>query len=96
MENSCIKEKPSHHREIRELKLLMRSATFCNDSKLIEPEKPGEKWKIIGDPTEASLLVAARKNGFDWEEEMKKKSTNCRASLRLQTEVHELHTPARW
>ncbi len=59
------------HQEIRELKLLLRSATFCNDSKLIEA-KPKGKWKIIGDPTEASLLVAARKNGFNWEEEIKK------------------------
>ncbi len=59
------------HREIRELELLMRSATFCNDSKFMEGE-PGDKWKIIGDPTEASLLVAARKNGFKWEEEIKK------------------------
>ena len=40
-----------------------------------EPEgtmKTGGKWRILGDPTEASLLVAARKNGFNWEEEMKK------------------------
>ncbi len=60
------------HEEIRELRLLMRSATFANDAQLIEPSKPGEKWKILGDPTEAALLVAARKNGFDWEERIKK------------------------
>ncbi|MFA0833170.1 MAG: cation-translocating P-type ATPase [Methanobacterium formicicum] len=66
------KGSPIDHREIRELKLLLRSATFCNDSKLIEAETPQDKWKIIGDPTEASLLVAARKNGFNWEEEIEK------------------------
>lgn len=60
------------HKDVRELKLLMRSATFANDAKLVEPSKPGKKWKILGDPTEASLLVAARKNGFDWESELKK------------------------
>ncbi len=54
--------------QIRELRLLMRSATFANDAKLVEPSKSGEKWKILGDPTEAALLVAARKNGFDWKE----------------------------
>jgi len=63
---------PVSHHEVRELKLLMRSATFCNDAKLLKPEGPNEKWKILGDPTEAALLVAARKNGFDWEDEMKK------------------------
>jgi len=67
------KGKPINHREIRELKLLMRAATFCNDSKLIEPDEPGGKWKIIGDPTEAALLVAAKKSGFDWEEQLAKK-----------------------
>lgn len=60
------------HKDVRELKLLMRSATFANDAKILEPEKPGEKWKITGDPTEASLLVAAKKNGFDWETELEK------------------------
>nr|WP_319373592.1 cation-transporting P-type ATPase [uncultured Methanobacterium sp.] len=66
------KGSPIDHQEIRELKLLLRSATFCNDSKLIETENPQDKWKIIGDPTEASLRVAARKNGFNWEEEIEK------------------------
>lgn len=60
------------HKDVLELKLLMRSATFANDAKLIPPEKPGEKWKIYGDPTEASLLVAAQKNGFNWEAELEK------------------------
>lgn len=59
------------HEQIRELRLLMRSATFANDAKLVKPSKLGEKWKILGDPTEAALLVAARKNGFDWKERIK-------------------------
>ncbi|ADZ09764.1 ATPase, P-type (transporting), HAD superfamily, subfamily IC [Methanobacterium lacus] len=60
------------HKDVLELKLLMRSATFANDAKLVPPEKPGDNWKIYGDPTEASLLVAAQKNGFDWEAELAK------------------------
>ncbi|MCC7550652.1 MAG: cation-transporting P-type ATPase [Methanobacterium sp.] len=60
------------HHEIQELKLLMRAATFCNDSKLIEPDEPGGKWKVIGDPTEAALLVAAKKSGFDYKEQLAK------------------------
>lgn len=60
------------HKDVRELKLLMRSATFANDAKILEPKKPDAKWTITGDPTEASLLVAARKNGFDWESELEK------------------------
>lgn len=63
------KEVNSH--EIREIKLLMRAASFCNDAKLIAPQGSGEKWRVLGDPTEAALLVSAEKIGFDWEEEMK-------------------------
>lgn len=57
--------------EMKELKLLMRTSAFCNDAKLIPPNE-GEKWKIIGDPTEASLLVAAYKSGFNLKEELKR------------------------
>ncbi len=57
--------------EMEELKLLMRTSAFCNDAKLIPPSD-GKKWKIIGDPTEASLLVAAYKSGFNLEEEIKR------------------------
>ncbi|MEN4017460.1 MAG: cation-transporting P-type ATPase [Methanobacterium sp.] len=57
--------------EMKELKLLMRTSAFCNDAKLIPPDEGG-KWKIIGDPTEASLLVAAYKSGFNLEEELKR------------------------
>lgn len=59
------------HEQVRELRLLMRSATFANDAKLLEPANPHDKWKISGDPTEAALLVAAKKNGFEWEERIK-------------------------
>jgi magnesium-transporting ATPase (P-type) len=66
------KGKEISYDEMKELKLLMRTAAFCNDAQLIEPQKEGEKWKILGDPTEASLLVAAYKSGFNLEEELKK------------------------
>ncbi|MDI6724361.1 MAG: cation-transporting P-type ATPase [Methanobacterium sp.] len=58
--------------EMKELKLLMRTSAFCNDAKLIPPKKEGGIWKILGDPTEASLLVAAAKSGFNLEEEIQR------------------------
>jgi Ca2+-transporting ATPase len=66
------KGKEISYDEMKELKLLMRTAAFCNDAKLVEPQKEGEKWKILGDPTEASLLVAAYKCDFNLEEELKR------------------------
>lgn len=58
--------------EMKELKLLMRTAAFCNDAKLIPPKNESKNWKILGDPTEASLLVAAAKSGFVLEEEIQR------------------------
>ncbi|HIH61904.1 MAG TPA: cation-transporting P-type ATPase, partial [Methanobacteriales archaeon] len=60
------------HKDIREIKLLMRAASFCNDAELIPPDDENREWRIIGDPTEAALLVAAKKIGFDRDKQMEK------------------------
>ncbi|EKD63390.1 MAG: hypothetical protein ACD_51C00283G0043 [uncultured bacterium] len=44
------------------LKFLSQAATLCNNSKLVQEK---DKWKIIGDPTEGSLLTASEKMGFE-------------------------------
>uniref|UniRef100_Q477U8 ATPase, E1-E2 type n=1 Tax=Dechloromonas aromatica (strain RCB) TaxID=159087 RepID=Q477U8_DECAR len=38
------------------------AGALCNDASL---SREGQHWKITGDPTEAALLVAARKGGLD-------------------------------
>jgi len=50
----------------------MRAASFCNDAELIPPDDENREWRIIGDPTEAALLVAAKKIGFDRDKQMEK------------------------
>lgn len=53
------------------LKFLLTIGTLCNDAKLDESqgEKDGERsWRIIGDPTEGALVVAAAKAGIVSEE----------------------------
>jgi len=52
------------------LRLLFRAASFCNNARLIPPGSPQEKWRIVGDPTEAALLVAAKKASMDYETEL--------------------------
>ncbi|MBN1438114.1 MAG: cation-translocating P-type ATPase [Anaerolineales bacterium] len=49
--------------------LLLRGAALCNDARLEESgESEGEKtWRMIGDPTEGALLVAAAKAGLQRE-----------------------------
>ena len=46
--------------------LLLRGAVLCNDARLEESgEAEGEKtWRMIGDPTEGALMVAAVKAGI--------------------------------
>jgi magnesium-transporting ATPase (P-type) len=50
---------------------LLRIASFCNNSKLLRPEEEQEQWRILGDPTEAALLVAAQKFKYDYETELR-------------------------
>ena len=54
---------------IRRLEPMMRAMTFCNDSKVLAPAED-KGWRVIGDPTEGCLLVAAQKAGFDLQNEL--------------------------
>src|SRR5450830_1865361 len=66
--------------EYREsIEKLARIAAFCNNSRLIPPVPENEKWSILGDPTEAALVVAAKKSGFDLD-----------SGLRAQPRIYEL------
>jgi magnesium-transporting ATPase (P-type) len=51
------------------LKPLMTIACLCNNARLVSPEEEKGRWTIVGDPTEAALLVAAGKWGYDWSAE---------------------------
>jgi Ca2+-transporting ATPase len=43
-----------------ELRLLLRDLVLCNDARLVGPE--GDQWRVVGDPMEAALLIAAAKH----------------------------------
>ncbi len=49
-----------------DLDLLLRAMVLCNDARLVPPEADGDPWRVLGDPTEAALLVAAGKGGMDF------------------------------
>jgi P-type Ca2+ transporter type 2C len=53
-----------------ELKMLLTIGCLCNDSNL-EKDTQTENWKVKGDPTEGSLVVAAAKADI-WEEDLDK------------------------
>ena len=54
---------------------LLHSSVLCNDAKLEEAdseEGKGKFWRIIGDPTEGAMVVAAAKAGL-WREDLEKR-----------------------
>ena len=55
------------------IELLLCGSLLCNDAKLeLIGEEKGEKiWRMIGDPTEGAMVVAAAKAGFHREEKEK-------------------------
>jgi len=53
----------------RRLDALLRAMTFANDAKVLAPSDD-KGWRVVGDPTEGCLLVAAQKVGFDLTDEL--------------------------
>ena len=47
---------------------LFDACVLCNNAGLLPPGTERERWGILGDPTEAALLVMAAKGGLDVEE----------------------------
>jgi magnesium-transporting ATPase (P-type) len=46
----------------------LAAAVLCNNARLRPPASDSDAWTVIGDPTEAAMLVSAAKAGFDIEE----------------------------
>jgi magnesium-transporting ATPase (P-type) len=44
---------------------LLIAASLCNNTRLLPPSEAEPRWTILGDPTEAALLVAAAKAGLN-------------------------------
>jgi potassium/sodium efflux P-type ATPase len=47
------------------LRRLLLAASLCNNSRLLTPDDEHPYWRVLGDPTEAALKVAALKFGLD-------------------------------
>ena len=55
--------------ENQDLRQLLLAASLCNNSRLLPPGPETSHWSILGDPTEAALVVAAQKGKLDLAEE---------------------------
>ena len=54
-----------------DLQEILRAILLCNNSRLISPQGEETAWRILGDPTEAALKVAAFKGDLAEEEELR-------------------------
>lgn len=54
-----------------DLRLALRIGAVCNHARL-QRKGSRSRWEVLGDPTEAALLVLAAKAGYDPEEERKR------------------------
>ena len=76
----------SHQDDLEQddLRLLFRTAYFCNNSRLIPPEAEEDPWTILGDPTEAALKVVALK----YEAELGQEQQGCSRIRELPFDSH--------
>lgn len=56
------------------LKMLLTVAGLCNNARLLPPNGESPHWTVLGDPTEAALLVAAAKSGLNLEDKARRAS----------------------
>jgi Ca2+-transporting ATPase len=52
-----------------DLRQLLVAGALCNTARLLPPDHGSARWTVLGDPTEAALLVAALKGGLNIEAE---------------------------
>ncbi len=62
-----VNGEPAGEREIQPFLLLLRIGSICNAARLQAPRDQRVTWRVLGDPTEGALLVAAAKAGIDRE-----------------------------
>ena len=52
-----------------EVRRVLSAAALCTDARLLPPSEESARYMVLGDPTEAALLVVAEKGGIDLEKE---------------------------
>ena len=80
-----------------ELRLLVAGGALCSNARLVAPEEKGGRYTVLGDPTEACLLVSAQKAGLtleDLEHEMPRvRELPFESRRKRMTTIHQLKRP---
>lgn len=56
---------PVAEQEDGDVRQLLTAAALCTNARLLPPGEGSPGWSVLGDPTEAALVVAALKGGLD-------------------------------
>ena len=80
-----------------ELRLLVSGGALCSNARLVEPDEEGGRYTVLGDPTEACLLVSAQKAGLsleNLEHEMPRvRELPFESRRKRMTTIHQLKRP---
>ncbi|MET3633750.1 magnesium-transporting ATPase (P-type) [Streptococcus porcorum] len=76
------------------LEYLVRFAALCSNAKVIEPDEQHSRYSVLGDPTEACLIVLAKKAGLslldneNWAKRIRELPFD--SSRKRMTTIHQL------
>ena len=80
-----------------ELRLLVSGGALCSNARLVEPDEEGGRYTVLGDPTEACLLVSAQKAGLSLEglerEMPRVRELPFESRRKRMTTIHQLKRP---
>ena len=80
-----------------DLRILLTGSALCSNARLIAPEKEGGRYTVLGDPTEACLLVSAQKGGLDLQEEQRRiprvRELPFESRRKRMSTIHQLERP---
>jgi len=68
-EGEITPDEPANQKNVDALRELFIAGVLCSNARLLAPDSANPQWNILGDPTEAAILVAAEKSGVYYEEE---------------------------
>ena len=80
-----------------ELRLLVSGGALCSNARLVEPDEESGRYTVLGDPTEACLLVSAQKAGLSLEglerEMPRVRELPFESRRKRMTTIHQLKHP---
>ncbi len=82
----------------KELQQLLVCGGLCNNSKLVPPDEASPRWAVLGDPTEACILVAAQKAGINLGSELREmprlRELPFESNRKRMSTIHQISDPS--